>query len=79
MQTIQKKNLDLQVQTIQKKKKRKQIRKKNDSKIDSLGNKSSDQRLNNDEVGIAEIYSIVDNIWGIKITTTGNNTNLGLV
>ena len=56
----------LEVKTIQKKKKRKWKKKKNKSKMDILESKSSDQNLNNDELAVAEIYSIADDVWGIK-------------
>ena len=59
------KDPDLEVQTIQKKKKQKQKKKKNMSKIDVSENRTSGQRLNNDELADAEIYSMVDDIWGI--------------
>ena len=52
------KDPDLEAQTIQKKKKRKQEKKKKKSKMNISGNKSSDQRISNDELADAEIYSI---------------------
>ena len=61
------KDPDIEVQTIQKKEKRKQKEKENKSKIDISEKKRSDKRLNNDELADAEIYSIVDDMWGIEI------------
>ena len=69
------KDPDLEAQTIQKKKKRKQKKKKNKSKIDISENKSSDQRLSNDEFADTEIYSTVDDIWSIKITPSDSDTS----
>ena len=69
------KDSNLAMQTIQKKKKRKQKIKKNKSKIDISENKSSDQRFNNDELAGAEVYSIVDDIWLHKISPTDSDTS----
>ena len=33
------------------------------SRLDISGNKSSDQKINDDELADAEIYSMVDDIW----------------
>ena len=63
-----------EAQTIEKKKRKGKISKK----IDISENKSSDQRINNDGLANAEKYSTVDDIWGIKIISTENDTNLGL-
>ena len=49
--------------------------KEKEVKIDISENKSSDQRDNNDELTDTEIYSIVDNIWDIKITPTDHDNS----
>ena len=54
---------------------RKQEKRGNKLKIDISENKRNDQRLYYDELTDTEIYSMVDDIRGIKITPTDSNAS----